>query len=334
MRIEQLDLSEWEAALPAAGFEVFHTPEALRVIDDHTAAEMQLFGGFNGQEPVALLPTFVKDRSVGRTIMSPPPAMGIPHLGPVLMPNSPKRRKHEQLNQQFTEGVLEALDANSPRTLLRMVCSPSYHDPRPYRWDDFRVSSDFTYHLTVGDGPLDAVMSSFSRSLRTEIRRLDDLDLTFSVEGIESAKIIYDDQVARYAEQGETFTLSWEYVRDLLLSLGDRCRVYVARDGTGAYLNGIITLYSNDTVYYWLGGMRASYENVSVNTLLHWAILKDVAEDPALSAITTYDMVGANTKRLCDYKSKFGAHLVPYYVVETNNPLMDVAKTAYNVVKR
>ncbi|WP_276246396.1 MULTISPECIES: GNAT family N-acetyltransferase [unclassified Haladaptatus] len=334
MRIEQLNLSEWGDALPSTGFEVFHTQEALGVMADHASGELQLYGGFNGEEPVALLPVFVQERPFGRAIVSPPPAMGVPHLGPLLMPNSPKRRKHEQLNQEFTEGVLEELDADNSRTLFRMICSPDYHDPRPYRWGDFRVSSDFTYHLPIEGESLDSIQSSFSRSLRTEIRRIDDLDMTLSVEGIETAKQIYEDQVARYAEQGETFTLTWEYVRDLLLALGDRSRVYVARDGDGNYLNGIIALYSNDKVYYWLGGMRATYENVSVNTLLHWAIISDVASDPALASVTTYDMVGANTKRLCAYKSKFGAQLVPYYVVETNSPLMDVAKTAYNVVKR
>jgi len=46
MEIEQLSREEWGEALPSSGFEVFHTPAALGVLEEHTAGELKLYGGF------------------------------------------------------------------------------------------------------------------------------------------------------------------------------------------------------------------------------------------------------------------------------------------------
>jgi len=44
--------------------------------------------------------------------------------------------------------------------------------------------------------------------------------------------------------------------------------------------------------------------------------------------------MGANTERICRYKSKFGAELVPYYTLESEGRGMDAAKAAYRLVSR
>lgn len=332
MRVEQVELSEWEQALPNAGFEVFHTAEALEVLDRHAPGELQLYAGYNGDQPIALLPVFVQERSLGTAVLSPPPSMGIPRLGPILMPNSPKRRKQEKLNSEFTEAVLERVGVNS-LTLFRMICNTEYVDPRPYVWQHHDVDPSFTYMLDVESSSTDDIMAAFSKSLRREIRNARELDVDVTVEGLDGARDVYEDTRRRYDEQTESFPLDWEYVEDLVTALEDRCRVYVARTPDGEFLSGITALYSNDIAYFWQGGTRATYENVSVNSLLHWRIIEDIAEHPPLDSVSNYDLMGANTERLCRYKSKFGADLVPYYVVESGGPHMTLAKKAYQMVK-
>ncbi|MFC4549522.1 MULTISPECIES: GNAT family N-acetyltransferase [Halorussus] len=361
MRVEQLELSEWESALPNDGFEVFHRPEALEVVDRHADAEMKLFGGFKGQQPIALLPVFVQRRSVGTAVTSPPPGLGIPRLGPILMPTSPKRRKQEKVNQEFTESVLEqvgtdldldarlaeagvespfaekvldTLDVDSRLTLFRMICNTDYADPRPYSWGgDLQVEPNFTYFLDLENRDAEEVRKSFSKSLRREIRDAEDLDVTIETEGLEGARDIYRATEQRYAEQDEPFTLSWSYVRDLFEALDNRARAYVARDENGEYLSGITTLYSNDAAYFWQGGAKCIYEGTAVNSLIHWRLIEDIIEEPPVESVTQYDLMGANTERLCRYKAKFGADLVPYYVVESPGAAMNVAKRAYQLVQ-
>jgi hypothetical protein len=360
MRVEQLDLSDWNSALPSDGFEVFHLPEALEVVERHSDAELKLFGGFKGEQPIELLPVFVQRRSVGTAVTSPPPGLGIPRLGPILMPCSPKRRKREKVNKEFTESVLQQLgtdleldrrlaaagvesplaesvldriDVDSRLTLFRMECNATYGDPRPYSWGNLRVEPNFTYVLDLADRNAEDVRKSFSKSLRREIRDAEDLDVTVEVEGVEGARDVFRATEARFAEQDEPFGLTWPYVRDLFEALGDRARAYVVRDGDGEYFSGITALYSNDSAYFWQGGAKAIHEGTAVNSLVHWRLIEDVIEDPPVESVTRYDLMGANTERLCRYKAKFGAELVPYYVVESSGAAMSVAKRAYQLVK-
>jgi len=358
MRVERLNLAEWADALPPDGFEPFHLPAALSAIDSHATGDLRLYGGFKGNQPIALLPVVVQERSVGTAVLSPPPGMAIPRLGPILMPTSPKRRKQEKVNQEFTERVLDRVgadfalderlasagldDALATRvgervdeglTLFRMICGTDYGDPRPYLWDDLAVEPYFTYHLDLDGRSPDEVMKSFSKSLRREIRDARDLDLTVDREGVDGARAVYEHTVARYDDQGERLDLPWPYVRELWQNMDDRARTYVARDGDGEYLTGITVLYSNDAGYFWQGGARTVYEGTSVNSLVHWNVIEEIIDDPPVESVTTYDLMGANTQRLCRYKSKFGADLVPYYLVESSGTTMAAAKRAYEFVQ-
>jgi hypothetical protein len=332
MRIEELTVSEWERALPESGFSVFHAPEALRVLDKHAPGELHLYGGFKGEQPVALLPAFVRVNAVGRAVLSPPPSRNVPHLGPILMPTSPKRLKREQVNRRFTERILEECGVDSRRTLFRMICSPPYRDPRPYSWADLDVRTTFTYVLDIDSSTPEELMQSFSSSLRREIRNGEELDLRIEVENGDAVSDIFELVRSRYRDQGESTPLPAEYVHDVATELGDRSRVYVVRTPDGEFLNGIVVLYSNDTAYFWLGGTRTTYEDVSINSLLHWRIITDIAEDPELESVREFDLVGANTERLCKYKAKFGADLVPSYVVESTGAGMNLAKRAHELV--
>ncbi|AEH37623.1 GNAT family N-acetyltransferase [Halopiger xanaduensis] len=334
MDIERLTLAEWGEALPRSGFEVFHDPDALTVLDAHTDAEMRLYGAFKGQQAVGLLPVFVDEKSVGRTVFSPPVSLGVPRLGPIINPNSPKRRKWERINSELAEAVAADLETDKRSTLFRMTCPVGYDDPRPYNWNGFTTEPKFTYVVDLeGCSDVEDAMSGFSKSLRNEMRRYDDLDLTIEQEGIDSAMRIYEDVVVQYEEYDDTAPMTEPFLRDLLSSLDDdRWRVYVARTPDGEYKSGIITLFSNDLAYYWQGGVVASYEHVSVNNLLHRVILEDIVTDPELESVTGYDLVGANTERLCEYKGKFNGELRPYYAVESEGLEMTLAKSVYSTV--
>ena len=332
MRVEQTDLNTYGTLLPSSGVEAFHTPEALEVVDRHTSGDLRLYAGYKGEQAVALLPLFVRTQPFGTVATSPPPSFSIPHLGPILMPTSPKRSKRERLNRKFTRGVLETVIGDGIVDLFRMTAAPRYRDPRPYRWTGLDVHTSFTYRLDIDVPSFDAINGQFSKALRREMRKGDELDVHIEAEGIHGARQIYDDISARYDEQDEAFGVTWPFVRDLVNALDDRTQSFVARDGDGDYLGGIIALYGSETMYYWQGGSRASYDGISVNSLLHRALIRDAIENR--EDVVEYDLVGANTERLCDYKAKFGAELVPYYTIESSGLGMEIAKRAYQLVNR
>lgn len=329
MEIRELTLDDWRDRLPETGFEVFHTPEALAVVDEYADGDLRLLGGFRGQEPVGLLPVFVREQWSFTFVLSPPPGLSVPQLGPILMSTSPKRRKQEKLNERFTEAVLEAVDADAPRTLFGMVGGPRYADPRPYRWTDLNVEPRFSYALDLDGRSEGDVLDAFTRDLRSEIRKRDDLDVSIERGGPDEAERICGNLKQRHAEQGLTYPTPPEYTGDLVDALGERARVYVARAPDGTFLSGITVLYSNDEAMFWQGGTKANYENVSVNSLLHWKIIEDILTDSALDGIERYDLGNANNRRIARYKSKFDAELRPHYEVKSD--LMAIAKKAYSI---
>ncbi|MDS0258508.1 GNAT family N-acetyltransferase [Haloarcula sp. S1CR25-12] len=333
MRVERLSLSEWAETLPDTGYEVFHTPAALSAIEAHTDGELRLFGGFKGEQPVGLLPVVEQSRAVGRTVMSPPPAMNVPRLGPIVMPTSPKQRKRERVNRKFVEAVLAELNTDGPMSLVRLLTMCGYTDPRPFLWADFDLKTKYTYLVDLADTDPDSVLASFSKSLRRDVRNARESDVTVDAEGMAATRTVFERTRDRYAEQDRGFPLSWEYVSDLVAGLDDRARTYVARGPDGEFLSGVTALFGPDMAYFWQGGTRAEHD-VAVNSLLHWRIIEDVLTDPTFERVGAYDLMGANTERLCDYKGKFAGELVPYYAVETDSPAMNLAKSAFSAVKR
>lgn len=332
MEVKRIELDEWAEGLPSSGFEPFHLPDALMVLDDHAPGELQLYGGFKGDQLIAMAPLFVRENAVGRAVFSPPPSMSIPRLGPLVMPNSPKQRSQEKIYDRFAEGLLDAVGVDSSRTLFRMICGPSFEDPRPFHWRDLDVESTFTYQLDVGGRDADDVLSSFSSGLRRDIRKGQDLDVTVEQGGEEAARTAYRLVADRYAEQDMDSPVTWPFVRDLVRELDDYVRVYVAKDPEGAILNALVVLYSNDAAYYWQGGTADSYEGVSTNSLIQWQVIEDLIDDPPVDSVDRYDLNGANTKHLCKYKSGFGGDLVQYYTIESSSTTMNVAKRAYQMV--
>ena len=333
MRVERLSLSEWSERLPTGGYEVFHTPAALSALDAHTDAELRLFGGFKGEQPVGLLPVFEHSRAVGRTITSPPPGLNVPRLGPIVMPTSPKQRKRERVNRTFVEAVLEELDTDGALSLVRLITMCGYTDPRPFLWADFDLTTRYTYVLDLSDTDPEGVMGAFSKSLRRDVTDARESDVTVAVEGHDATLEVFERTRDRYQEQDRGFPLAWDYVSDLVAGLEERARTYVARDADGEFLSGVTALFGPDAAYFWQGGTRADHD-VAVNSLLHWRIIEDVLTDETFDSVTAYDLMGANTERLCDYKGKFAGDLVPYYEVETDSRTMELAKSAFSAVKR
>ena len=328
MEIQKLSLEEWGEILPSSGVGPFHRPEMLDLMNEYEDGELQLLGGFWGQEPTGLMPVFVREMGPLRFIVSPPPGLSIPWLGPVLLCKSPKQRKRGKLNDEFTGEALEAVDADSLRTLFGMVSSPEYVDPRPYLWRELNVDPRFNYVLELGERDAEDVLMSFTRDLRKEVRKGEDLDVSITIEGPAEAERVCAELQERHAEQGLRYSTPQSFARDLCTRLDDHTRVYVARAPDGEFLSGITLLYSNGEAMFWQGGTKANYQGVSVNSLLHWEIITDILDDPKLQSVERYHLGNALNQRISWFKSKFDAEPVVNYEIKSN--LMIAARKAYS----
>lgn len=243
------------------------------------------------------------------------------------MPTSPKQRKREKLNEQFTEEALDSIDIGKYRTLFGMVSSPQYDDPRPYLWEGLNVEPRFNHAVDLEDRTAESVLRSFTRDLRKEIRKRDELGLSISIEGPSGAERICEMLKGRHAEQGLPYPTPRSFARKLASRADENTRVYVARTPEGEFLSGITLLYANSDAVFWQGGAKANYEGVSVNSLLHWHVIMDILEDPALAQVKRYHLGNALNRRISRYKSKFNGTPVVNYEVKSD--LMVFARKAH-----
>lgn len=327
MEIQRLSVDEWEELLPSSGVGPFHQPEMLTLMDEYEEGDLQLLGGFRGQQPVGLFPVFVRRQFGLKFVISPPPGLAVPWLGPVLMPTSPKQRKREKLNEQFTEQTLEEVDADDPRTLFGIVGSPEYGDPRPYLWNSQNVEPRFNHVLELANRDSEEVLKSFTSDLRKEIRKRDELDVSITTEGPAAAERICGELKERHAAQGLPYPTPRAFARELAARLEDNTRVYVARGPDGEFLSGVTLLYANGDAIFWQGGTKANYDGVSVNSLLHWEIITDILEDPEIEGIDRYHLGNALNQRISRYKSKFNGEPVVNYEIKSN--MMVLARKAH-----
>jgi hypothetical protein len=303
---------------------LFHRYEVLDLLASHTDARLHRLVGHKGDEIIGLFPLFEYRKGPVTALFSPPPKLAVPNLGPSLANYQKlKQHKYEHTNGEFVRRCLEWADAEFDPQYVHFETPVGYDDPRPFVWDGFDVEPRFTYTLDVSGGP-DAVMQNFKQSRRKDIKRHLDADYRIREGGVEAIEFVLDEVDARYDEQGKTFGVDPEYVVDLYETLPEgTVRPYVA-DVDGAWRSGVVTLEHGDRVMWWFGAGKPDVD-LPLTDLLHWRIITDAID----RGVTTCDLVGANTERIVNFKSKYNPDLAPYYEIERGTRMMNLASDLY-----
>ena len=298
----------------------FHQPAFLEVLERHSGAELHLLVGRDEFGPVGLFPVF--ERTVGpvTAAFSPPPGMGMYQLGPMLFEDDDfdpalDLVRWEARNRRFVDTCIEWISEAVDPSYLHVRTHPEFTDPRPFRWNDFELHSRFTYSVDL-DRPADELLMAFSSDARRNVRECEDA-CSVEVDNVEAIEWILARVEERYAAQGKSFSVDPAFVADLYESLPDgQVRPYVC-EVDGQRRGGMVAFEFADTIYRWQGGVKPDTE-LAVNDFLDWTIMQDARE----RGVERYDLVGANTARLCEYKAKFDPSLVHYCTAVGGTPLM------------
>lgn len=302
----------------------FHQLPILDVVADHSGAKLHRLVGFKGQQPVGVFPVFELSKGPVNMVFSPPPSLNIPSLGPVLFDeNQLKQHKSERRNRRFIEGCLEWISEEIGPKYIRIISGTAYQDPRPFSWNGFDVVPSHTYHvdLTVGE---EEVMNRFKKSLRSDIRRSIDEEYELRQGDEDDVRFLIEKVRERYEAQGKEYNLTADYAVDLQRAAGtNRMPVYIG-EVNGERVSGILSPRLNSTLYYWQGGGKPDV-SLPMNDLIHWQIIRDAIDEE----YAVYNLVGANTPRLCKYKSKFNPDLRTYYTMERGTMVMNAASDLF-----
>ncbi|ELZ97996.1 hypothetical protein C440_02073 [Haloferax mucosum ATCC BAA-1512] len=292
---------------------LFHQYDALELQAKYSNAKLHLLVGFKTEEPVGLFPLFEIRKGPIKTAFSPPPNIGVPYLGPVMFDaGNIKRRKFERRRNRFIEGCTEWVNSEIGPNYTHVRVGDYYTDMRTFQWGGCDVSPKYTYNVDLTRGEDDLLMS-FSRSARRNVR--DGAEIIPKIEegNRDDIRTILTLVKDRYEEQDMQFDVPPQFVLDLYDSLPDgQVRPYVFRYN-GSFVSGIVVLQYGRTIYRWLGGVRPEHDfGVDINDLLDWRIMRDGMQ----RGMARYDLVGANNRRLNQYKSKYNPDLVTFYQIE------------------
>lgn len=317
-------LERWNKLIESNGGSFFHQLNILHVIEKHSNSTLHPLVGFKGQEPIGIFPLFELSRGWMKLVFSPPPELGIPGLGPILLNSTNlKQRKFEKRNKRFVEGSIEWIEQNIDPSYIHIQSIPRYNDPRPFKWTGFKLSPNYTYHTNIQQST-ETVINSFSRDARSNIQNTDTDSYEIHKGDESDVRFVVDKIEERYEAQGKDYTITQEYVVDIFNSVSmDKLQAYI---GTidGERVSGILSPRFNDTIYFWQGGGKPQV-SLPMNDLIHWKIIQDGIS----RNFKNYDLVGANTHRLCEYKSKFNPNLKVSYTIERGSFISNAAISLY-----
>ncbi|WP_424019979.1 lipid II:glycine glycyltransferase FemX (plasmid) [Halorientalis pallida] len=311
----------------SAGATPFHQYECLQVLADRSDATVHPFVGYQDDHPVGLFPIFERSRGPVTTLFSPVPDHKIPYLGPVLLDRSGgPRAAHERRRRSFLGASLSCLGDRFAPSYVNVRTAPRFDDPRQFAWRGFEVVPRHSYVVDLTPEP-DVLLDSFSSDARRNVRDPPD-NVEVRESGHDAIDRIIEQVIARHEQQNETYLVTPAYVRDLYDALPEGVlRPYEIRLD-GSFAGGLITLESGDTIYRWQGGVKPDAD-VPVNDLLDWHVMR-AARDRGRE---TYDLVGANNRRIADYKAKFAPELVTFYSMEASTRPMALVSRLYKRVR-
>jgi len=284
---------------------IFHTWEWLKIVERHTNMELYPIIGMKDTTVVGIYPIFLHKRLL-RSVFSPPPWVAVPYLGPVILEYEKlKQDKKEFIFIEFQRSVDEFIREEMRAHYSLIKTAPGILDARPLKWNGYIVEPIYNYVIDLRKGA-DSIFKNFKKKLRQNINRAKRRGISVEEGSKEDLEWIYETIVTRYEEQNRKTSLSKGYLIDLFNTFHPQnMKIFVAKYN-GELIGGMIDFYYKNKVTSWLGNVKSNVGGMSPNELLQWEAIKHANK----CGMEYYEEIGANTERLCHYKSKYNPNLL------------------------
>ena len=245
--------------------------------------------------PVAGAALFLRRLFGARVALSPP----LTFDAPVLLATLPDAaRVHARTS------VLDTLAAavEAEARVVLWTLPPGLADARPLRWRGWTTSLLYTYVLSLSGE--DDVMARWSAGTRRRYAR--DRAALDVREDVAAAPEIGALLAARYAEQGKRLMPHGAGLDGYVRALIDAgvARLWAARDRQGDVAGGLVVLRHGARAHYWLAASRPGPAMT--------CLVGEACQALRAEGVTAFDLGGANTPSIAEFKRRLGASLVPY----------------------
>jgi hypothetical protein len=310
---------------------LFHTWNWLKIVETNSSGKLFPLVFFDkDRRPFAAIPLFLAVKWGLRMIFSPPPGTSIT-LGPIFLDKGYKQNKFESVYLDFQrklDDFIKKLHAN----YINIITSPGLLDMRPFSWDKYRVIPSYTYKIDLQPGEK-KIWGNLSSSLRSDINKTRYLGVEVieaDVDKNSSVDYVFTSLSERYREQGLNIPLKKKYLQNIISKFGDsQIQIFLAKYQE-RIVGAQITSTYKDTVTGWVGATRAESNDLEINGIIFWEIIIRSIK----GGFKWLENMGANTPRLCPYKSKFCPSVAIYFEIKKNDLIGFLAEKAYLHLKK
>jgi hypothetical protein len=311
MAIELIkDKDIWDEFVEASRYGLlFHRWDFLKIIEKHSGYKLLPYGIYEGNTLICLFPMFLRHYRGLKLLFSPPPQTAIPYLGMVLSPDydTLKQRKKESYMNTIVEETRLELKKISPNCSI-FTMSPGILDLRSFKWGGYGIESLFSYTINL-ERPENEILGGFGKDCRERIRKFNRVNATLT----ESRDLgtYYDQSKKLYGEQGLNLPLlPQRYLEEIMKKFPENITMYfLERDGEVIDIEGVYAYKDNFKLLFGASRIEEKYHgNQEYST---WELIKKAKKD----GYRQFEIVGANTKRIRNYQSKFNPSLSMYFSV-------------------
>jgi hypothetical protein len=302
---------------------IFHKWDLLKIVEKYTGDTLYPYGIYQSNDLLGVIPIFYSKRRGMKFVYSPPKTTlsYIPYMGFALSESyyRLKQKEKETFRYSIIKETDDLLKGMSPN-YISFTTVPGDVDVRPYARVGYDTLLQYTYFLDL-NRPLDAIWDEFDRNCRKRITTAEKLDL--SLVRADDAEALFKMMKGRLSKNGNTFfhRQSPNYLKELLTAFPDNIKMYFLYSGNDLIGADVNYEYKNCCTS-WMGTAIVN-EDLNANEYMLWVILKTAKE----AGMKRYENVGADERRLNDFKTKFNPSLVPFFYVIKKNMLYRTAST-------
>jgi hypothetical protein len=291
---------------------LFHTWEWLKLVEKHSGSQLIPLVFFDAEDdkPFGAVPLFLMKKMGLKMVFSPPPGTSI-NLGPVIINKGYKQHKYELAYLGFESQIDQFVQKFKPDYSL-IITSPGLDDIRPFQWNRYNVWPLYTYKLDLSEGK-ERIWSNLSRTLRTNINGAAKQGIKIvESRDIDSIDHVFNSLEHRFVRQGRRISISLDYLKDIFNQFGPSAiKTYLAIYKDEIVGSDICVIYK-DSIMSWMGGCRHDSNNINANELLKWHEIEESIKD----GFKTFEIEGANTPQLCDFKARFCPAISIYFALK------------------
>lgn len=285
---------------------VYHRSGWLRAVEETTGHSCVRLVAREHGNPVVALPLFRLKTGPLKAVLSPPPSLGIEYLGPLMDDELLGSAARETDRLRVMDELLSKVEEEYRPSLTYLRVSPSMTDGRPFTWNRYRLETLYTYVIRLRK-PKAELLSAFHHSLRRDVRRADG-KVEVRAGGKELCALAHDFIAARFRAQGMKFGPTKAYLVRLAERLGrEAFEPIAAYTATGIEAVALVT-YHGHRASFWQHAASMRPTNLPLTTCMAWHAIQIALE----RGYDEFELVGANTRRLVEYKSKFRPTLQPF----------------------